>query len=131
MATISGWRCGSIAAWPTIPAAVILGGPRASGKWALALEIAAAFDGVVINADSMQVYRALPILTAQPGPAACGRAPHRLYGFLDATERCSAGRWADLARSEIAATSAAGRLPIVVGGTGLYLPALLAGLAPV
>jgi len=79
----------------------------------------------------MQVYRDLPILTAQPGPVARSRAPHRLYGFLDATERCSAGRWAELARGEIAATLDAGRLPIVVGGTGLYLRALLAGLAPV
>src|SRR5215475_447386 len=131
MATISGWRCGSIAAERTIRSAVILGGPTASGKSALALEIAAAFDGVVINADSMQVYRDLPILTAQPTPAAHTRVPHRLYGFLDATERCSAGRWADLARGEIAATLDAGRLPIVVGGTGLYLRSLLAGLAPV
>jgi tRNA dimethylallyltransferase len=130
-ATISGWRCGSIAAERTIRAAVILGGPTASGKSALALEIATAFDGVVINADSMQVYRDLPILTAQPTPAARSRVPHRLYGFLDATERCSAGRWAELASGEIAATLDADRLPIVVGGTGLYLRALLAGLAPV
>src|SRR5215831_11985359 len=130
MATISGWRCGSIAAEPTIRAAVILGGPTASGKSALALKIAAVFDGVVINADSMQVYRELPILTAQPTSAARNLAPHRLYGFLDATERCSAGRWADLARGEVAAALAAGRLPIVVGGTGLYLRSLLAGLAP-
>jgi len=110
---------------------VILGGPTASGKSALALAIAAAFDGVVINADSMQVYRELPVLTAQPTAAAKAQAPHRLYGFLAVTDRCSAGRWAELARAEIEVALTAGRLPVVVGGTGLYLRSLLAGLAPV
>lgn len=110
---------------------VIVTGPTAGGKSGLALEIAEAFDGVVINADSMQVYRELEILTARPGPEAQARAPHRLYGVLMGNERCSAGRWRDLAIGEIAAAHAAGKLPLVVGGTGLYLRALMAGLAEV
>jgi tRNA dimethylallyltransferase len=110
---------------------VILGGPTASGKSALALAIAREFGGTVINADGLQVYRELPILTAQPGAAAQAALPHRLYGFLSATERCSAGRWAARARAEIEAAQAEGRLPIIVGGTGLYLRSLLVGLAPV
>jgi tRNA dimethylallyltransferase len=111
--------------------AVILGGPTASGKSALALAIARAFGGTVINADSLQVYRELPILTAQPAPATQAALPHRLYGFLSAAERCSAARWAALARIEIDAAHGQGSLPIVVGGTGLYLRSLLQGLAPV
>ncbi|HEY7687979.1 MAG TPA: tRNA (adenosine(37)-N6)-dimethylallyltransferase MiaA [Dongiaceae bacterium] len=110
---------------------VILGGPTASGKSALAAAIARAFDGTVINADSMQVYRELPVLTAQPSAAERAAVPHRLYGFLPVTERCSAARWAALARSEIEAAHDSGRLPIVVGGSGLYLKALVEGLAPV
>jgi tRNA dimethylallyltransferase len=112
-------------------AAVILGGPTASGKSALALVLAREFGGTVINADSLQVYRELPILTAQPAAATQAAFPHRLYGFLSASERCSAARWAILARTEIDTALAAGRLPIVVGGTGLYLRVLLHGLAPV
>ncbi len=111
--------------------AVVLGGPTASGKSALALAIARQFGGTVINADSLQVYCELPVLTAQPMPAAQAALPHRLYGFLPATERCSAARWAALAWAEVDAALAAGRLPIVVGGTGLYLRSLLHGLAPV
>ncbi|MDP6785785.1 MAG: tRNA (adenosine(37)-N6)-dimethylallyltransferase MiaA [Rhodospirillales bacterium] len=110
---------------------VVIAGPTASGKSALALDAAEAFSGTVINADSMQVYRELRILTARPPPADEDRAPHRLFGVLSATERCSAGRWLDLAAAAIDETRAAGRLPIVVGGTGLYLRALLEGLAPV
>ena len=111
--------------------AVILGGPTASGKSTLALAIAREFGGTVINADSLQVYRELPILTAQPAPGTQAALPHRLYGFLSVTERCSAARWATLARIEIDAAHGEGRLPIVVGGTGLYLRSLLQGLAPV
>ena len=112
-------------------AAVILGGPTGSGKSALALAIAREFGGTVINADSLQVYRELPVLTAQPSPATQAALPHRLYGFLSASERCSAARWAARARVEVDAALAAGRLPVVVGGTGLYLRSLLHGLAPV
>jgi len=113
------------------PGAVILGGPTASGKSARALAIAREFGGTVINADSLQVYRELPILTAQPMTAVRAALPHRLYGILPVTERCSAAHWATLARAAIDAALAEGRLPIVVGGTGLYLRSLLQGLAPV
>ncbi len=85
---------------------------------------------MVINADALQCYRDLEILTARPDAAAQARAPYSLYGFLDAAERGSAGMWRDRALGEIAAAAAVGRLPIVVGGTGLYLRALQHGLAP-
>jgi tRNA dimethylallyltransferase len=112
-------------------AVVIIAGPTASGKSALALALAEHYRGTIINADSQQTYRNLRILTARPDAAAEARAPHRLYGFLDAAERSSVARWRDLALQEIAAAIDAGRLPIVVGGTGLYLRALCEGLAPV
>jgi tRNA dimethylallyltransferase len=110
---------------------VILAGPTASGKSALALALAEELGGTVINADSLQCYHDLRILTARPDPAAEARAPHRLYGFLDAAEPGSAGRWRASALSEITAAGATGRLPIVVGGSGLYLRALTGGLAPI
>jgi tRNA dimethylallyltransferase len=110
---------------------VIVAGPTASGKSALALALAEAFGGTLINADSMQLYRGLAVLSACPGAGEMARVPHRLYGILDAAEACSAGRWRALALTEIAAAHAAGRLPILVGGTGLYLRALLEGIAPV
>jgi len=109
---------------------LIVAGPTASGKSALALAVAETFGGTVINADSMQIYRELRILTARPGPEDEARAPHRLYGVLPASERCSAGRWREMALAEIAAAHDAGRLPIVCGGTGLYLRALTEGLSP-
>ena len=110
---------------------VIIAGPTASGKSALALALAAQYGGTIINADSQQIYRDLKILSARPDAAAEARAPHRLYGFLDAAERFSVARWRELALAEIAAAIAGGRLPIVVGGTGLYIRALMHGLAPV
>jgi len=110
---------------------IVIGGPSASGKSALALRLAETLGGVIINADSMQLYRELPLLTAQPDAAAQARAPHRLYGVLAAAEPASVGRWLTLAEEAIAQCVAAGRRPIVVGGTGLYLKALLHGLAPV
>ena len=113
------------------PSIVIVTGPTASGKSGLALALAEAFDGIVINADSMQVYRELRVLTACPGAEALARAPHRLYGVLPGREACAAGRWRALALEEIAAAQAAGRLPLVVGGTGLYLRALATGLTRV
>lgn len=112
-------------------AVVVIAGPTASGKSRLAQAIAEAFDGVVINADSMQVYRELRILSGRPDAAALARVPHRLYGALPASERCSAGRWRTMAEAEIEAAQGAGRLPIVAGGTGLYIKALMAGLAPI
>lgn len=113
------------------PPMVVITGPTAGGKSGLALALAEAFDGVVINADSMQVYRELRILTARPGADALARAPHRLYGVLPGRQPCSAGRWRDMALDEVAAARSEGRLPLVVGGTGLYLRALAEGLAPV
>ncbi len=110
---------------------VIIAGPTASGKSALALAVAEALGGTIINADSMQVYRDLAVLTARPGAAELARVPHRLYGVIDAAEACSAGRWRDMALTEIAAAREAGRVPVLTGGTGLYLQALLEGLAPV
>lgn len=103
---------------------VVVGGPTASGKSALALAVAEKFGGAVINADSMQIYRDLEILTARPGAAALRRAPHRLYGLLEADERCTAGRWRRMALPELRSA----RVPVVVGGTGLYLRALVDGL---
>jgi len=111
--------------------AVIVAGPTASGKSGIALALAEQFAGTIINADSMQVYRELRILTARPDAAAEARAPHRLYGVLAAAEACSAARWRDMAIGAIEAAWAEDRLPILVGGTGLYLQALLHGLAPV
>ncbi len=110
---------------------VVVGGPTASGKSEIALDIAREFGGAVINADSMQVYQELRIVTARPDDAALSAAPHRLYGILPARERCSAGRWRRMALDEIAAARRTGLLPVVVGGTGLYLKALLDGIAEV
>lgn len=110
---------------------IVVAGPTASGKSALALGLAQAFGGTVINADSMQVYGGLEILTSQPGREACAVCPHRLYGVLDAADACSAARWRDLAVEEIDFTEEAGRLPILVGGTGLYLKTLARGIVPV
>jgi tRNA dimethylallyltransferase len=114
-----------------LPPVVIIAGPTASGKSALAVGLAEMFGGTVINADALQVYRELPILAAWPEPAAMSLVPHRLYGVLDAAERGSAGLWREAALDEIAASHRAGRLPIVVGGTGLYLRALRDGLAAI
>jgi tRNA dimethylallyltransferase len=113
------------------PSVVVVAGPSASGKSALAMALAEAFEGTVINADSMQVYRDLRVLTARPTSAEEARVPHRLYGVIDAVETCSAGRWRAMALAEIAAAQKAGRLAILAGGTGLYLRALLEGLTPI
>ncbi|MCX7354403.1 MAG: tRNA (adenosine(37)-N6)-dimethylallyltransferase MiaA [Alphaproteobacteria bacterium] len=110
---------------------LVIAGPTASGKSRLALDLAAARRGTVINADSMQVYRELRILTARPGAAEMARAPHRLYGVLSAAEPCSAARWRVLALAAIEEARSQGRLPILVGGTGLYLRALFSGLAEI
>lgn len=110
---------------------LIVAGPTASGKSALALAVAMAFDGVVINADSMQVYSDLRILTARPDLIDEARAPHRLYGVLPVTEVCSAARWRDMAIGQIEDAHEAGKLPVVCGGTGLYLRALMQGLSPI
>jgi tRNA dimethylallyltransferase len=111
--------------------AVLIAGPTASGKSALALALAARLGGVVINADSMQVYRDLRVLTARPTPEEEALAPHRLYGHVDAAEAYSAGRWLADAGAALAAADAAGLVPIVVGGTGLYFTLLTGGMAAV
>jgi tRNA dimethylallyltransferase len=110
---------------------VVFAGPTASGKSAAALAAARALNGVVVNADSMQVYRELPTLSAWPDAAAMAAAPHRLYGIVSAREAFSAARWRAAALAEIEAAAAQGRLPILAGGTGLYIEGLLRGLAPV
>lgn len=109
---------------------VIVAGPTASGKSALAMAIAREFDGVVINADSMQVYSELRVLTARPSEEDEAEVPHRLYGVLSAAESCSAGRWREMALAEIDRAHAAGKLPVICGGTGLYIKALTEGLSP-
>lgn len=110
---------------------LIICGPTASGKSALALDIAGAFGGTIINADSMQVYQELPILTARPRPADEAKVPHRLYGITSIADTFSAGRWQSLAEREIRAALSEGSLPVVCGGTGLYLKALMQGLSPI
>jgi len=113
-----------------IPLALIAG-PTASGKSALALLLAEQANGVVINADSAQVYRDLRVVSARPSRADEARVPHRLYGYRDGEDICSAADWAADARTEIHAAHDAGRLPILCGGTGLYLRTLIEGIAPV
>ena len=110
---------------------LIVAGPTASGKSALALDLADAFDGVVINAASMQVYEELRGLSARPDGSETARAPHRLYGVRAGREACSAGKWREMAMAEIADCHAKGKLPIITGGTGMYLNALTEGIAPI
>ena len=111
--------------------AILIAGPTASGKSALALTLAERLGGVVINADSMQVYRDLRIITARPTVAEEARVPHRLYGHVDAAENHSVGVWCRDARAALAEAKQDGRVPIVVGGTGLYFKALTQGLSAV
>ena len=111
--------------------AVLIAGPTASGKSALALDLALGSGGVVINADSMQVYRDLRIITARPTPEDEARAPHRLYGHVDAGVNFSAGAWLTEAARVLDEARAQGRLPIFIGGTGLYFMALTSGLSTV
>jgi tRNA dimethylallyltransferase len=110
---------------------VLIAGPTASGKSALALALAREIGGTIINADSMQVYRDLRVITARPTPEEEGSLPHRLYGHVDAAENYSVGRWlADLG-PVVDAVRAAGRVPVLTGGTGLYFKALTQGLSNV
>lgn len=114
-----------------LPRAVLIAGPTASGKSAFAMKLAAARGGTIINADSMQVYRDLRVLTARPSLADEQRLPHQLYGFVAGSEAYSSGRYARDAADAIAACHAGARLPVIVGGTGLYFQALLKGLSPI
>jgi tRNA dimethylallyltransferase len=111
--------------------AVLIAGPTASGKSNAALALAEHIGGAIINADSMQVYAEAPILTAQPDAAARALVPHLLYGHIRATESYSVGRWCDDAVAALAQVRAMGKVPIFVGGTGLYFAALTQGLAEV
>jgi len=110
---------------------LVVAGPTASGKSALAVQLAEALHGAVINADSMQVYGDLRVLTARPSPGDEAMAPHRLYGVLDAAERGSVAWWRTAALAEITAAETAGRAAVLCGGTGLYLRALLEGIADI
>ncbi|MEO7602033.1 MAG: tRNA (adenosine(37)-N6)-dimethylallyltransferase MiaA [Sphingomicrobium sp.] len=113
------------------PPVALIAGPTASGKSGLALVLAEATGGVIVNADSAQIYRDLPILSAAPGKEDLRRAEHRLYGVADGAVAMTAADWAELARAAIAGAHAQDRLPILVGGTGLYLRTLIDGIAPV
>ena len=110
---------------------MLIAGPTASGKSALALELAEKTGGVVVNTDSMQVYRDLRIITARPTPEEEARVPHRLYGHVDASVNFSAGAWVADAAQALAEARAEARLPIFVGGSGLYFKALTRGLSAV
>ncbi|WP_037463068.1 tRNA (adenosine(37)-N6)-dimethylallyltransferase MiaA [Sphingobium herbicidovorans] len=113
------------------PRVALIAGPTASGKSGLAVSLAQAANGVVINADASQVYADLQILSARPDAREMAAAPHRLFGHIDGAQACTAARWAADARIEINRAHAEGQLPILVGGTGLYLRTLLDGIAPV
>ncbi len=110
---------------------ILIGGPTASGKSNLAMRLAEDVGGVIVNADSMQVYADLAILTSRPTASDEARCGHHLFGFLDAAAPCSAGLWHRRARGICLEVSSSGLVPIVVGGTGLYLKAFREGLAPI
>ena len=113
------------------PATILIAGPTASGKSALALALAERHGGTVINADSMQVYRDLSIITARPTAEEEARVPHRLYGHVDAAVNFSVGRWCTEFEAVLAEARGEGRAAVIVGGTGLYFSALTRGLAAV
>ncbi len=115
----------------SLPGTILLAGPTASGKSALAMEIAKEFDGVIINADSMQIYDGLRVLSARPSVEDEARVPHRLYGILEPSELCTAARWRDMALEEIRRCHNEGKVPVLTGGTGLYFETLIHGIAPV
>lgn len=114
-----------------MPRALLIMGPTASGKSALALAVAERIGGEIVNADSMQVYRDFRILTARPSADEEARAPHHLYGYADAGVLFSTGRWLADALAAIDTISTRGKTPIMVGGTGLYFKALTEGLADI
>ncbi len=114
-----------------VPVVTIIAGPTASGKSGYALELAQRVNGTIINADSLQIYDALPLLTAQPSAEDLQTVPHALYGVLPITGQSSAAIWATMAVDAIDEAMAQGRTPIVTGGTGLYLRALMHGLSAI
>ena len=114
---------------------MLIAGPTASGKSALALDLAERLKnegrkGVIVNADSAQVYADLQVLSARPSADEMAQAEHRLYGAWDGSQACSAAQWAEAAKREIADIHAHGDVPILVGGTGLYIRTLMEGIAP-
>ena len=111
--------------------AILIAGPTASGKSSAALALCEKLGGVIINADSMQVYSNLRILSARPREEDEARAPHALYGFVPAEHAYSVGRWVEDVKAAIAEAERQGRMPIITGGTGLYFKALLEGLSPI
>lgn len=111
--------------------AILIHGPTASGKTKLAIALARRHGGEIINADAMQCYADLNVLTARPDAEELAAAPHHLFGHVDAAARYSAGAWSKDAAAKIADVRSAGKLPIVVGGTGLYLMALTDGLSDI
>ena len=115
----------------TRPDAILIAGPTASGKSALALRLAQKHTGAVINADAMQIYRELPVLSARPTTAEEALVPHYLYGFVSAKEPFSVAKWLEAAEAVLADVRAKGLMPIITGGTGLYFAALLNGLSPI
>ena len=116
---------------PPGKSAILIAGPTASGKSGLALRLARELSGTILNADSMQVYRDLGILTARPSTEEERETPHELYGFVPGADAYSAGRYVNDAALAIDKARAAGRVPIIVGGTGLYFKVLLEGLSPI
>ena len=110
---------------------VVIAGPTASGKSELALNIAEQTDGVVINADSMQVYKDIPILAATPGEDDLARAPHKLYGIYDASYKGNVVDWLNLCQQEITKARNNNKTPVIVGGTGLYIESLTKGVTPI
>ncbi|MBW3095878.1 tRNA (adenosine(37)-N6)-dimethylallyltransferase MiaA [Pseudohoeflea coraliihabitans] len=111
--------------------AILIAGPTASGKSGLAIRLAQKHDGEIVNADSMQVYEGLRILTARPSEAEMALVPHHLYGHVDPQTDYSTGHWLEDAAAAIASIRARGRLPVIVGGTGLYFRALSGGLSQI
>ncbi len=114
-----------------MPEIIIVGGPTASGKSKFALTIAKDYDSVIINADSMQVYKEIPIITAQPDKDQSNGIPHLLYGFLSAKESCSMALWIKHATTHIDKALKDGKTPILVGGTGMYLKCLMEGMSQI
>ena len=110
---------------------IMIAGPTASGKSQLAVDLACQLDGEVINADSMQLYADLSILTARPSNADMQDIPHHLYGVLDGGHRASVAAWLKLAATAMSAIRARGKMPIIIGGTGMYLDAAVNGIAPI
>jgi tRNA dimethylallyltransferase len=115
----------------SLPKLALIAGPTASGKSGLALALSKLLPVTIINADASQVYRDLRIVSARPSVEEEARAPHKLFGTWDGGVACSAAEWASEAKTEIEAAHAEGRLPVLVGGTGLYIRTLLDGIAPV